>query len=114
MRFLNAGFVAISEAAGSDFELLNLNNIYVDKNGFIYIYVSNESNVNVNVYFDDMKVTHFKSEIVQADDYYPFGLGATVKKMSCGHFQGAARERSGQGCRHRLHPHRGQGESVPL
>jgi len=28
----------------------------------------------VNVYFDDLKITHRKSRIVQKDDYYPFGL----------------------------------------
>jgi RHS repeat-associated protein len=27
-----------------------------------------------DVYFDDLKVTHAKSPVVQADDYYPFGL----------------------------------------
>ena len=29
---------------------------------------------NVNVHFDDLKVTHHKSRILQMDDYYPFGL----------------------------------------
>ena len=28
----------------------------------------------MNVYFDDLKITHRKSRIVQKDDYYPFGL----------------------------------------
>ena len=28
----------------------------------------------VDVFFDDLKVTHTKSPIVQQDDYYPFGL----------------------------------------
>jgi len=28
----------------------------------------------VEVYFDDFKVTHIKSLVVQSDDYYPFGL----------------------------------------
>lgn len=29
---------------------------------------------NVNVHFDDLKITHQKSRILQMDDYYPFGL----------------------------------------
>ena len=43
--------------------------------GYLYIYVSNESSLDVNVYFDDMKITH-KSDlsVIQADDYFPFGL----------------------------------------
>ena len=28
----------------------------------------------VEVYFDDFKVTHIKSPVIQQDDYYPFGL----------------------------------------
>jgi hypothetical protein len=28
----------------------------------------------VEVYFDDFKVTHAKSPVIQQDDYYPFGL----------------------------------------
>jgi hypothetical protein len=42
--------------------------------GYIYIYLSNENPTVVEVYFDDFKVEHVKSPVVQADDYYPFGL----------------------------------------
>ncbi len=44
------------------------------KAGFAYVYVSNEG-INVqDVWFDDIKYTHTKSPIVQADDYYAFGM----------------------------------------
>jgi RHS repeat-associated protein len=47
----------------------------ITEEGYIYIYVSNESNLNVNVYFDDLKITHTAADmVVQANDYYPFGL----------------------------------------
>jgi len=36
--------------------------------------VSNETLADVNVHFDDLKITHRKGNIVQVDDYYPFGL----------------------------------------
>jgi RHS repeat-associated protein len=42
--------------------------------GYIYIYLSNENPTAVEVYFDDFKVEHVKSPVVQVDDYYPFGL----------------------------------------
>jgi RHS repeat-associated protein len=42
--------------------------------GYVYIYVSNEGSVQQDIYFDDMSITHTKSKIIQADDYYPFGL----------------------------------------
>ena len=38
----------------------------------MYIYLSNEEQGD-EVYFDDFKVEHVKSNIVQSDDYYPFG-----------------------------------------
>jgi RHS repeat-associated protein len=48
--------------------------INVEKEGYIYIYVSNQSNQNTEVYFDDLKITHNYSEIVGGADFYPFGL----------------------------------------
>jgi RHS repeat-associated protein len=37
-------------------------------------YLSNENETPVEVYFDDFKVEHIKSPVIQMDDYYPFGL----------------------------------------
>jgi RHS repeat-associated protein len=44
------------------------------KPGYAYIYFSNENGKVVEVYFDDFKVEHIKSPVIQSDDYYPFGL----------------------------------------
>jgi RHS repeat-associated protein len=38
------------------------------------VFLSNEHPTQVDVYFDDLKVTFAKSRVVQMDDYYPFGL----------------------------------------
>ena len=48
--------------------------VIIKEPGFVYIYVSNEGNMQQDVYFDDMKVTHTKSPVVQQDEYYPGGL----------------------------------------
>ncbi len=44
----------------------------VHANGYLYVYVSNES--PMNVYFDDFKVKHKKGKIIEENHYYPFGL----------------------------------------
>jgi RHS repeat-associated protein len=48
--------------------------IEITEPGYVYIYLSNENDTPVEVYFDDFKVTHTKSPVIQSDDYYPFGL----------------------------------------
>ncbi|WP_170117486.1 DUF6443 domain-containing protein [Chitinophaga ginsengisoli] len=44
----------------------------VQKNGYLYVYLSNES--NTDVYFDDLVVKHTSGHLLQEDSYYPFGL----------------------------------------
>jgi RHS repeat-associated protein len=36
--------------------------------------VSNENAPLVDVYFDDVKITHTPSNLIQSNEYYPFGL----------------------------------------
>ena len=42
--------------------------------GYVYVYLSNEEATPVEVYFDDFKVEHVKSPVIQSQDYYSFGL----------------------------------------
>jgi RHS repeat-associated protein len=49
-------------------------NLLVTQPGYVYVYLSNEETTPVDVYFDDFKVSQVKSPVIQADDYYPFGL----------------------------------------
>jgi len=46
----------------------------VKEEGYAYMYVSNEDQRLVDVYFDDVAMTYTPSNVVQYNEYYPFGL----------------------------------------
>jgi RHS repeat-associated protein len=72
-NLLNAAWDQITTTGAQTHDLLSAS-ITAQEAGFAYIFLSNENPTNVNVYFDDLTVTHVPSPIILASDHYPFGL----------------------------------------
>lgn len=77
MNYKSAGFQQISTAAQGVgvHEELRIPTI-TGHSGYLLAYLSNENSEAVNIHFDDFTVVHAKTNVIQALDYYPFGMEA--------------------------------------
>ncbi len=71
--YASGGFDQVQTGGGlKTHNITTIPTIQVPKNGYIYVYVSNES--NYNVFFDNFQVIHTPGPILEETHYYPFGL----------------------------------------
>jgi RHS repeat-associated protein len=87
-KYISGGFDMVGDAGTSTtgtFKNHTLGTIPIPKNGYIYIWCSNES--KYPVFFDNIQVTHTRSPILEETHYYPFGLtmnGISSKSLNFG------------------------------
>ncbi|MCB0716092.1 MAG: hypothetical protein KDC06_08775 [Chitinophagaceae bacterium] len=73
----------VAASVGSNGSSLTLANIKAPKNGYVYVYISNQS--NNYVYFDDLAVNITAGNIIEENHYYAYGLKiATLSSKKLG------------------------------
>jgi RHS repeat-associated protein len=65
------------QTVGTGTEICNCTAVAPGSSGYIAIYVDNQS-LGKKVWFDDLHIEHYTSEVLEEDHYYPFGLTVGV------------------------------------
>jgi RHS repeat-associated protein len=53
---------------------LSFSTLNIKQPGYLFVYLSYDNDSNNWVYFDDFKITHTPTNVLQYNEYYPFGL----------------------------------------
>jgi len=72
LNHMNALQVPTFNAGDTNKQMVGLNRLVIRRNGWIYVYLSNES--SQDVFFDNLVVNLTHGPLVEQKDYYPFGL----------------------------------------
>ncbi len=73
-KLLDMGWQAVPTTANGTRQKIMFTPRNIKEPGYMYVYLSYEGDGTNWVYFDDLKITHTKSNVVQYNEYYPFGL----------------------------------------
>jgi len=73
-NLLDMGWQGVQSTANFSAQKIAFNPVTIKEAGYLYVYLSYEGTGTNWVYFDDLKVTHTKTNVIQYNEYYPFGL----------------------------------------
>ncbi len=79
----NSYFEQVGSAGGTSVKQYNILKRPVTKSGYVYVYVSNET-PNIDVYWDNLKVTQSRGKLAAEEGYYPFGLAMNALSSHAG------------------------------
>jgi RHS repeat-associated protein len=81
MRIVQGDYDIVNEGGGHKYHANYFwTPINISTNGYLYIYVSNES--NLKVFFDNLNITHTPGPILEETHYYPFGMSIAALSSS--------------------------------
>lgn len=76
-KLLDAGW-QLAPAAAFTKHTLAFPTKLIEEEGYLFTWLSYDNESANFVYFDDYKVTHTKTNVIQYNEYYPFGLQTTT------------------------------------
>lgn len=84
-QWVKSGVSRVGSAGSVKDHFSDLQDISVTKNGYLYVYCSNQS--PVDVFFDNLQIVQTRSPLIEETHYYPFGLtmaGISSKALAFG------------------------------
>lgn len=85
-NYVSAGYDPVSGEQAGGLKNHFIQNIEIPQNGYIYIYCSNES--NIDLFFDNLEIIHTRGQILEENHYYSYGLKiAAISSKAAGALQ---------------------------